>query len=257
MSAAFWASRRPSSRLIWRPLPRHTVALTGLNWVLTLPRAREGRIRSARSRCDRNLCLAGRRPLGKSRRQTDLDGVACSPPTAAAVIAGFVAEASLSPAAAVSIVRDAETEALIKSYLAPLFKAAGVRSQRRGVFLVPNQSFNAFVADGSKIFVNVGAIITSQTPSELIGVLAHETAHVANGDLARFKQQLQSTKNAALLASLIGIGAAAAGAAAGVGGLSEAGAGIVAGTRPRRRAESARLSPLSRGGGRSGCRSLP
>src|SRR5690606_2678439 len=69
-----------------------------------------------------------------------------------------------------------------------------------------------------------------EAPGELIGVLAHETAHVANGDLARFKQQMEATKSAALLAALVGMGAAVAGAAAGVSGLSQAGVGISAGT---------------------------
>lgn len=148
--------------------------------------------------------------------------------TAAIAIAGLLANVSPGSASAASIVRDAETEALIKDYLAPIFKAAGIRSENRSVFLVPEQSFNAFVADGSKIFVNVGAMITSETPGEIIGVLAHETAHVDNGDLARFKEQMRSAKTATLIASLIGLGAAAAGAASGVGGLSQVGTGIVA-----------------------------
>ena len=148
--------------------------------------------------------------------------------TAAIAIAGLVVNVSLGAATAASIVRDAETEALIKAYLAPIFKAADIRSESRAVFLVPSQSFNAFVADGSKIFVNVGAIIKSETPGELIGVLAHEAAHIGNGDLARFKEQLRRAKTATLIASLVGLGAVAAGGAAGVGGLSQAGAGLAA-----------------------------
>lgn len=151
--------------------------------------------------------------------------------TAAFTAAAVFAVAGAETASPQSIVRDAETEALIKTYLAPIFKAAGIHSPNPHVFLIPSQTFNAFVADGSEIFVNVGAIIDSETPGELIGVLAHETAHVANGDLARLKQQLQSTKSAALLASLIGMGAAAAGAATGITGLGQAGTGIVAGTQ--------------------------
>lgn len=173
-----------------------------------------------------------------SRRQTGWEALADARPrrrgifrsTAAIALAALIADGGLGAASAASIVRDAEAEALISTYLAPIFKVAGIRSQNRHVYLVPDQSFNAFVADGSSIYVNVGAIIASETPGELIGVLAHETAHVANGDLARFKQQLQSTKNAALIASLVGLGAAAAGAASGVGGLAQAGTGIIAGT---------------------------
>ncbi len=150
---------------------------------------------------------------------------------AAAVTAASIAFTSaVGTAAAASIVRDAETEELIKDYLTPIFKAAGVQSRDPHVYLVPSQQFNAFVANGSEIFVNVGAILDSQTPGELIGVLAHETAHVANGDLARYMTELRATKNAALLASLIGLGAVAAGAAAGVSGLGQAGTGLITAT---------------------------
>jgi predicted Zn-dependent protease len=150
--------------------------------------------------------------------------------TAAVALAVMIADAGLGAASAAAIVRDAETEALIKTYLNPIFKVAGIRSENRQVFLVPDQSFNAFVADGSKVFVNVGAIIVAETPGELIGVLAHETAHVAHGDLGRLKEQIRIARNAALIASLVGLGAAAAGAATGVGGLAQAGAGVMYGT---------------------------
>jgi len=150
--------------------------------------------------------------------------------SAAFTAAATFVVASTGIAGAQSIVRDAETENLIKTYLAPIFQAANVHSSNPHVYLIPSQTFNAFVANGSEIFVNVGTIIQSETPGELIGVLAHETAHVANGDLARMMQQLQSTKNAALLASLIGMGAAAAGAATGISGIGQAGTGLVLGT---------------------------
>lgn len=167
---------------------------------------------------------AGKEPASSGRARSRLFRQ-----TAALALAVLLADAALGAASAASIVRDAETEALIKTYLAPIFKAAGISSENRQVFLIPDQSFNAFVADGSKVFVNVGAIVQSETPGELIGVLAHETAHVAHGDLGRLKQQMASAKTAALIATLVGIGAAAAGAAAGVGGLAQAGSGIVYG----------------------------
>ncbi len=59
--------------------------------------------------------------------------------------------------AASAIVRDAETEALLQDYLAPIFKAAGIRAGQMQVFLIPSDEFNAFVADNKRIFVNVGA----------------------------------------------------------------------------------------------------
>ena len=73
--------------------------------------------------------------------------------------------------------------------------------------------FNAFVMDGRHIFINVGALYDAKTPNEIIGVLAHETGHMAGGHLARLREQLASAQTAAIIALLLGIGAVAAGAA--------------------------------------------
>jgi predicted Zn-dependent protease len=128
----------------------------------------------------------------------------------------------------VSIVRDAETEALIYDYLRPILKAAGVSAPK--VHIVPSDAFNAFVTGRGDMFVNTGTIIQSQTPNELIGVLAHETGHIVNNDTARLTQQIADTKAALLVASIIGVGAAAAGAASGSADAARAGSGILSGS---------------------------
>src|SRR5438874_12618176 len=115
----------------------------------------------------------------------------------------------------VSIVRDAETEALLQDYLKPIFKAAGIPASQVQIFIVPSDDFNAFVADNQHMFVNAGAIIQSETPNELIGVLAHESGHVRHQDNSQLQQVVKETRSAALIASLFGIGAAVAGGLAG------------------------------------------
>ncbi len=117
-------------------------------------------------------------------------------------------------------VRDAETEALIADYLRPIVKAAG--QQMPKIMLINSQTFNAFVTTEHRLFINVGTIINSNTPNELIGVLAHETGHIAHSDVANMKQALQDTSAAMLLATIAGVGAAVAGS----GG---AGSGIISG----------------------------
>jgi len=125
------------------------------------------------------------------------------------------------------IVRDAEAEALLHDYIRPILNAAGV--SRPDILLVPNPAFNAYVTGRGNIFVNVGAIVDTETPNELIGVLAHEIAHIAHNDVAQMTQQIEDTKVAMLLAGLVGVGAVAAGAATGVDGVSQAGGGILTG----------------------------
>ena len=111
-----------------------------------------------------------------------------------------------------NIIRDGEIEQLLRDYTAPLFKAAGIRSGAAKVILVGDRTFNAFVANGQKIFVNVGAIMEAKTPNELIGVLAHELGHIAGGHLARLRLELANAQIFAVAGMLMGGAAVAASA---------------------------------------------
>lgn len=151
------------------------------------------------------------------------------------VLATFLAAAVAVPLPATAadeerlpVVRDAETEALIADYLAPIIKVAGIR--RPNLQLLPSSSFNAFVTTENRLFVNTGTIIAAETPNELIGVLAHEMGHIAGNDIADMKQAISDTKAALLLAGIVGIGAAAAGAATGTEGMGQASVGILSGS---------------------------
>ena len=114
-----------------------------------------------------------------------------------------------------SIIRDAEIETLMRDYTRPIFKAAGLQQQNIQVVLVGSDSFNAFVADGRRIFINTGALKQSKVPNEIIGVLAHETGHIAGGHLSNMRQQLETAQTASIVAMLLAAGGVAAGAASG------------------------------------------
>ncbi|MFK8251651.1 M48 family metalloprotease [Ancylobacter terrae] len=126
-----------------------------------------------------------------------------------------------------NVIRDAEIENLLRDYMRPIYRAAGVAQQNIEVVLIGDPSFNAFVVDGRRIFVNTGALSQSETPNEIIGVLAHETGHIAGGHLARMRQQLESAQTMAIVAMLLSLGGVAAGAASGanMGGAAAAIAG--------------------------------
>lgn len=132
------------------------------------------------------------------------------------IVAGAIALTHACPAAAqtdrgLPVIRDAEIEQLLRDYTTPIFRVAGLTQQNIRIVLINDRTFNAFVVDGRRIFVNAGAIIESETPNQLIGVLAHETGHIAGGHLAKFRQELASVQSAMLLAMLLGLGAAVAG----------------------------------------------
>ncbi len=141
-------------------------------------------------------------------------------------IAGPVGQAS---AQELSLIRDAEAEALIADYTMPIFRAAGVSSNNIKVHLVNDTSFNAFVVDGRNMFINTGAILLSETPNQLIGVIAHETGHIKGGHITSLRQQIAKMQTAALMLQVLSIGAIAGGAAAGSGETAQAGTAMMFG----------------------------
>jgi predicted Zn-dependent protease len=129
-----------------------------------------------------------------------------------------------------SVLRDTETEQLLRDYTRPILRTAGLEKQNIQVVIINDSVFNAFVADGHRIFVNYGALMQSETPNQIIGVLAHETGHLAGGHLAKLRQQLAQAQTQMIIAMLLGAGALVAGGRSGGGGnggLTSAGAAAI------------------------------
>jgi predicted Zn-dependent protease len=128
------------------------------------------------------------------------------------------------------VIRDTETEQLLREYTRPILRTAGLEKQNIQVVIINENAFNAFVADGHRIFVNYGAIMQSETPNQIIGVLAHETGHLAGGHLAKMREQLAQAQTQMIIAMLLGAGAMVAGSRSGSNsGLANAGAAAIAG----------------------------
>jgi len=123
-----------------------------------------------------------------------------------------------------ALIRDAEIETTIRAYATPIFVAAGLDPQAIRVYLLQSDEVNAFVAGGMNLFIFTGLLVRTERPNQLVGVIAHETGHIAGGHLARVQDALRSATIQMILASVLG---AAAGLAARNG--SVAGAGILGG----------------------------
>jgi predicted Zn-dependent protease len=129
------------------------------------------------------------------------------------------------------IVRDAEIEQLLREYTQPILKTAGLSQQNIQIVIINSRAFNAFVADGRRIFVNAGMVMDSETPNQAIGVLAHETAHIAGGHLSRLREELRAATTASIIAMILGAGAMVAGSRG--GGNSGGQAGMAALSAPQ------------------------
>ncbi|HEX3535561.1 MAG TPA: M48 family metalloprotease [Stellaceae bacterium] len=128
---------------------------------------------------------------------------------AAALAAGLVCHQAL--AAAPIVLRDTEIEGDIRTMVAPVWRAAGLEPNDVGIYLVQDDQINSFVAGGQAVFINTGLILGCDTPNELIGVIAHETGHIAGGHVIRSADAMHK----ASIESLIALAAAALVSAAG------------------------------------------
>ena len=128
------------------------------------------------------------------------------------------------------VIRDAEIEQLLRDYTQPILRAAGLAQQNVQVTIINDRSFNAFVMDGRRIFINAGALVDAKVPNEVIGVLAHETGHMAGGHLSRLRQQLANAQAASIIAMILG---GAAMVAASRSGGNSGGAGMAALSAPQ------------------------
>jgi predicted Zn-dependent protease len=135
-------------------------------------------------------------------------------------VTGMIALAALAPMApaaqaqsnpesmGIPLIRDTEIEAILKADVTPIWKAAGIDPNDAQIHIVGDKTLNAFVAGGQHLFLNAGLIMRTKNPNELMGVMAHETGHMAGGHLAR-SDELQKGAMATFLVTM-GLGLLAA-----------------------------------------------
>lgn len=136
---------------------------------------------------------------------------------------------SVLPAAAqrIPLIRDTEIEELLKDYSRPIFRAAGLEAQNINMRIVQSDAFNAFVMDGRNVFMHTETLMQSETPNQVIGIIAHETGHIAGAHPATLRNDLKTAQSQQLLLLLLGIGLAVGGAMSGgdtgaqIGGLGQ------------------------------------
>lgn len=130
----------------------------------------------------------------------------------AGALAGLAALAlATQPVAAQSILRDAETEALLRDMANPLAIAAGLDPRNLDIVLINDPSVNAFVAGGQAVYINSGLINEASSANEVQGVIAHELGHITGGHVINTSGGKEAT-GISILSLLLGAAAAAAGA---------------------------------------------
>ncbi|MDA1070362.1 MAG: M48 family metalloprotease [Proteobacteria bacterium] len=118
-----------------------------------------------------------------------------------------------------SLIRDAEVEDTIRLYATPLFEAARLDPDSIKIHIVDEDVINAFVAGGRHMFLFTGMLFESEDPNTVIGVIAHETGHIAGGHLSKLRGAYEDASAIAILSAVLGVA---------VGVLGGGGAGVMA-----------------------------
>lgn len=145
---------------------------------------------------------------------------------ALALSCGTLGPARAQAPGGLALIRDTEIEAIIRQFATPLWTAAGLDPDAVHIMLVNDRSLNAFVAGGQNLFLNTGLLVRAEHAGQVIGVIAHETGHMAGGHLARMPEALRNAFITSLVTTIL---AGAAAAASNGGNKGEGIAGAVIG----------------------------
>lgn len=99
-----------------------------------------------------------------------------------------------------SMLRDAEIEGILTEMVQSVFSVAGIRAETAHVYVLNDDSINAFTIGNGFVFIHSGLILQFTNPVHLIAVLCHETAHMAAGHVNKMINKISSAYNKTLLA---------------------------------------------------------
>ena len=124
-----------------------------------------------------------------------------------------------------TIIKDAEIEKLLSEYTADLHKIGlGVTSQN--IFIVSDQSINAFVTAQGNIYINTGLIYHADRPNEVKSIIAHEIGHILNNHHITRMIEYENFQKKQNIAQIIGIGTGITGLLTDSDALPDIGTGI-------------------------------
>lgn len=150
-------------------------------------------------------------------RKTSLIGIAV-------ILLAAIVLAAPKSAKSQGLIRDAEIEHIIKLYSTPIFQVAGLSPRAIRVFLVNNRQLNAFVTPGQRMFLHTGLLMRADQAEQVIGVIAHESGHLAGNHTVGIIDESREAGLKALAADALGIVAAiATGQPGAAGAISSAG----------------------------------
>ena len=87
----------------------------------------------------------------------------------------------------------------------PIFKTADLDDRNIKIQIILSNVINAFVNDGSNIYLYTGLICNTDDLDALIGVIAHETAHIKQSHILKFKEEINLSNKKAIFSTIVGL----------------------------------------------------
>lgn len=110
---------------------------------------------------------------------------------------------SLSAGESIKTTADEEMEQILGNWVSKLFQSAGIHHKPR-IILVLDPAPNAAASFGGDLYVFTGLLSSCETVGQLIGVLAHETGHIARRDPIRMTAAFEGAATPAIATTLAG-----------------------------------------------------
>jgi predicted Zn-dependent protease len=104
-----------------------------------------------------------------------------------------------------TVIRDAEIEDILKSYIDPLFEKAHLNKNDLNLVIIVNKEVNAAATLNTTLVINSGFLLRTTSLDEILGVLAHEVGHLEGRHIIRMIETLDQTKKANLLSVAAGL----------------------------------------------------
>jgi predicted Zn-dependent protease len=101
-----------------------------------------------------------------------------------------------------AIIKDEVLQTRIERLLKPLIERNGIGEPRIKIYLSREAELNAFALPGGILIFNAGMLMAAGSPEEILGVAAHELAHVTEKHV--LKSMIQSLSLAAIVSFFLG-----------------------------------------------------
>ena len=126
-------------------------------------------------------------------------------------------------ASAATLINDTEIEAVLAELVTPLADASDIPHGRLKIYIVNEDSFNAFVRGGEEVFIYTGLLTQIKSPGALQAVVAHELGHTLGGHMVQMSSRMSAEMTRSMIIQALGVGLMVA------GGNPALGAGVLAG----------------------------